>query len=100
MWVNLNNKNVVLNSFPSSYSEALVILYLQNQDLIEKSPAEIYELYYKAEMEIRNIRKERKAEIWKAEIAYTHKQKTKPENLTLSEAIDKYIENKKIYCHR
>jgi hypothetical protein len=40
------SNDVNLNTFPSNRTEALTMLYLQNQDLSEKSPSEIVELYF------------------------------------------------------
>lgn len=39
--------------FPSDLSEALTMLYLQNQDLSGKTPEDITELYYEAYYKIR-----------------------------------------------
>jgi hypothetical protein len=38
--------DVNLSTFPSNRTEALTMLYLQNQDLSDKSPSEIVELYF------------------------------------------------------
>ncbi len=40
-------------AFPTSREEALAILWLQQQDLKGKSPAEIHDLYWIAVKEIR-----------------------------------------------
>ena len=45
--------NETFRIFPSDYSEALAILYLQNQDLNGKTPSEIHTMYRKAIYEIR-----------------------------------------------
>ena len=45
-------------SFPSSRNEALAMLYLQSQDLSDKSPAQIYKMYLKTLSEIREAIKE------------------------------------------
>ena len=42
-----------LDTFPSNRSEALTMLYLQNQDLTGKSPSEIVELYLSTNVEIK-----------------------------------------------
>lgn len=46
-------ESVQLRSFPESESEALAYLYVQQQNLSGKSPAEIYTLYKEAYYEIR-----------------------------------------------
>lgn len=46
--------------FPSSSREALVMLYLQNQDLTGKSPAEIQQMYYAAYAELTKDYRENK----------------------------------------
>lgn len=38
--------DIRLDTFPSNRSEALTMLYLQNQDLRDKTPSEIVELYF------------------------------------------------------
>ena len=47
------SNNVNLNTFPSTKSEALTMLYLQSQDLSGKSPSDIVELYISTNNEIR-----------------------------------------------
>lgn len=44
---------ISLNCFPSSREEALVMLYLQSQDLVGKSMSEIHTMYWDALDEIR-----------------------------------------------
>lgn len=44
--------NETLKTFPDSYAEALAMLYLQNQDLREKTPSEIHTMYQEAYYEI------------------------------------------------
>lgn len=52
---------ISLNSFPCNESEALAILYMQNQDLSEKFPEDLAVLYVDAETKIKNaISDERK----------------------------------------
>lgn len=48
---------VKLDAFPSSEAEALAMLYVQNQDLTDLSPEEIYDKYYEAYQKIREHRK-------------------------------------------
>ncbi|PED05266.1 hypothetical protein [Bacillus pseudomycoides] len=50
--VNVTN-NVDLNTFPSNKTQALTMLYLQNQDLTGKSPSEIVDLYISVTEEIK-----------------------------------------------
>jgi hypothetical protein len=40
------SNDVNLSTFPSNRIEALTMLYLQNQDLTNKTPSEIVELYF------------------------------------------------------
>jgi hypothetical protein len=40
------SNNVNLSTFPSNRTEALTMLYLQNQDLSDKTPSQIVELYF------------------------------------------------------
>lgn len=42
--------------FPSTLEEALALLYVKNQDLSRKTPAEILDLYYEAYTEIMHDR--------------------------------------------
>ena len=44
--------NETLKTFPDSYAEGLAMLYLQNQDLREKTPSEIRTMYQEAYYEI------------------------------------------------
>lgn len=44
---------VLLNTFPSSEAEALTLLYLQNQDLADFTPEEVYDKYRDAYERIR-----------------------------------------------
>ena len=46
------------STFPSDISEALTMLYLQNQNLSEKAPEDIVELYYDTYHKIRNHKDE------------------------------------------
>lgn len=46
------NNDVNLNSFPSNRTQALAFLYTQNQDLKDKTPSEITEIYLSAYEEI------------------------------------------------
>jgi hypothetical protein len=52
--------DVNLNTFPSNRSEALTMLYLQNQDLSNKTPGEIVELYFSVLAGVRESIKETK----------------------------------------
>ncbi|KAB2444955.1 hypothetical protein [Bacillus luti] len=45
--------NVDLNTFPSTKTQALTMLYLQNQDLTGKTPSELVDLYISVTEEIR-----------------------------------------------
>ena len=45
--------DITLNTFPSSYAEALALLYVQRQDLAGKSPEEIHTMYQEAYYAIR-----------------------------------------------
>ena len=45
--------SVSLNSFPQNNCEALALLYLQNQDLSQKTPEQICEMYWDAYFRIR-----------------------------------------------
>ena len=48
---------IKLDTFPSSETEALALLYVQNLDLSDLSPEEIYDKYYDAYQKIREHRK-------------------------------------------
>lgn len=50
--------------FPGNYIEALAILYIQNQDLKGKSPAEIHEMYWRAYYDIAKDHREKKDAGW------------------------------------
>ena len=52
--------DVRLVTFPSSRNEALAMLYLQNQDLSKKTPAQVHEMYWYALAEIRKDYKEKR----------------------------------------
>ena len=41
--------------FPANLTSALAMLYVKNQDLKDKTPTEIYEIYKAAEKEIFDI---------------------------------------------
>lgn len=45
------------DTFPGNETEALAMLYVQNQDLSDLSPEEIYDKYYDAYQKIREHRK-------------------------------------------
>lgn len=45
--------DVELNTFPKNRAEALTMLYLNNQDLSNKSPTDIVKLYSSAIQEVR-----------------------------------------------
>lgn len=49
-----------LDTFPSNETEALAMLYIQQQDLSDLSPEEIYDKYYDAYQKIREYRKEKR----------------------------------------
>lgn len=51
--------NCEIDIFPSTRTEALAMLYLQNQDLSNKSPKEIQEMYFWAYSEIKEANAER-----------------------------------------
>lgn len=54
--------DTTLRTFPTNNIEALVMLFLQNQDLSMKSPAEICTMYFEAFKEIqRDIEKKNEA---------------------------------------
>lgn len=46
-----------LDTFPSNETEALAMLYIQQQDLSDLSPEEMYDKYYDAYQKIREYRK-------------------------------------------
>ena len=46
-------EDIELKTFPSSNIEALALLYVQNQDLKGKTPAEIHTMYQDALYEIK-----------------------------------------------
>lgn len=46
-------ENVTLKTFPSSEHEFLASLWIRQQDLSDKSPIEISDMYYKALSEIK-----------------------------------------------
>ena len=48
-----------INIFPSTRTEALAMLYLQNQDLSGKTPKEIQKMYFEAYSEIKEANTER-----------------------------------------
>ena len=52
------------NIFPSSAEEAVAMLYVQSQDLSEKSPSEIYTMYQLAYYEIRKDKREKQNSGW------------------------------------
>lgn len=56
----MNNTEIALRSYPSNLTEALTMLYLQNQDLTGKSPIEIHELYWETYNAISKDYRERK----------------------------------------
>jgi len=56
----MNNDSITVREFPSNEIEALAFLYLQNQDLSNKSPTEIYNIYKNAYDEITITRKNKK----------------------------------------
>ena len=51
--IHKNRKEVYyMSGFPENRYEALTMLYLQNQDLSDKTPTEIHELYWETYREI------------------------------------------------
>ncbi len=54
----------VFKTFPSNYTEALAILYLQNQDLSHKTPKQIFEMFISACGEINEARSEKFPSDW------------------------------------
>lgn len=61
-----SNRSVSLSSFPSDRRDALAILYMQNQDLSEKTPEELVNMYNdaweKISEEFKSIREKRAEE--------------------------------------
>mgnify|MGYP005754121743 CR=1 FL=1 len=55
-----NNTNVY--HFPNNELQALAYLYLKNQDLSDKSPTEIYDIFINAYIELTNAKKTKKSE--------------------------------------
>lgn len=53
------DKKISIFSFPNNRNEALAMLYLQNQDLSDKSPSDINTMYFEALYEIRKDYKEK-----------------------------------------
>ncbi|MDR0979468.1 MAG: hypothetical protein LBL91_06110 [Lachnospiraceae bacterium] len=47
-----------LNAFPSSNLQALAFLYVQNQDLTGKTPAQVAKMYFEAYKEIQDNNRE------------------------------------------
>ena len=47
--------NITLKAFPSSAYEYIAMLWIQQQDLNDKSPIEIADMYYNALSEIKQI---------------------------------------------
>lgn len=45
--------DVSLKTFPENYCEALALLYVQNQELGQKTPEEVCEMYWEAYFRIR-----------------------------------------------
>lgn len=58
------DESITLNTFPSSSTEALALLYVQNQNLSKITPTELLELYWKTYYEILNESKERRRKGW------------------------------------
>ncbi len=48
------NQDINLHCFPKRRDEALAMLYLQNQDLSDKTPSDIHTMYWHALFEFRN----------------------------------------------
>lgn len=55
---------VKLSTFPGTATEALTLLYLQNQDLSKKTPEEIQTMYWEARQRILNDFKAKKNSGW------------------------------------
>ena len=53
-------EDIELKTFPSSNIEALALLYVQNQDLKGKTPAEIHTMYQVALYEIKQDWREKR----------------------------------------
>lgn len=51
---------VKLSTFPETEYEALALLYVQNQDLSDATPEEIFDLYFDAKQKIRAQSRERR----------------------------------------
>jgi hypothetical protein len=51
------SNNSELNTFPKNLIEALAFLYVQNQNLSGKPPAEIYRIYKKAAADIQEAQR-------------------------------------------
>ncbi len=49
-----------LSTFPDSKLEALALLYVQSQNLSDKSPSEILDMYDDAYQELRNHQKKKR----------------------------------------
>lgn len=58
------SNDVSLSSFPSNRTEALVMLYLQNQDLKGKSPEELQTMYFEAYYAMRRDYREKDNSGW------------------------------------
>lgn len=56
--------DVKLSTFPSSVEEAIAMLYLKEQDLIGKTPVEIYNMYWDAYYEISKDYREKVNSKW------------------------------------
>ncbi len=52
------------SGFPCTAEEAIALLYVQNQDLSGKSPAEIYTLYQEAYYKIRKDKFQKQKSGW------------------------------------
>ncbi|MEK5107042.1 hypothetical protein MHI57_09720 [Cytobacillus sp. FSL K6-0129] len=60
------SNDVNLSTFPSNRTEALTMLYLQNQNLSDKTPREIVELYFSVLAGVRESIRETKPNSIKA----------------------------------
>ena len=56
--------NVSLKSFPSDKYEAVTMLYLQNQDLSDKTPEELFMFYMETYKQIRKYAKAHSNDDW------------------------------------
>ena len=56
--------DVILHSFPSNECEALALLYVQNQDLSNVSPEELWDKYQDAYEKIREHKKKNRNAKW------------------------------------